>query len=142
MARSNPFVEHVLELLAPLGPVRSRAMFGGHGLYLDGLFVAIIADEGLYLKADAASQGRFAAAGGQPFVYATAGREIRLNFWSPPAEALDSPALMAPWARLALQAALAARAAAGPARALKAPPPADAQQRSRAKVRQTPRKQG
>ena len=46
------FVEHCLELLSPLGAVRARRMFGGHGLYLDELFVALIAGERLYLKVD------------------------------------------------------------------------------------------
>ena len=31
--------DHCLELLAPLGRVRSRRMFGGHGLYVDDLFI-------------------------------------------------------------------------------------------------------
>lgn len=106
-----PFVEHCLELLAPLGPVRARRMFGGWGLYADGLFVALIAAERLYLKADAGTREQFAAAGCEPFVYSSDGKSVSLGYWTVPAEALDSPALMQPWARLALQAALAAQAA-------------------------------
>lgn len=106
-----PFVEHCLELLAPLGPVRARRMFGGWGLYADGLFVALIAAERLYLKADAGSREHFAAAGCEPFTYSADGRSVSLGYWTVPPEALDAPALMQPWARLALQAALAARAA-------------------------------
>jgi len=102
-------VEHCLEVLSPLGPVRARRMFGGHGLYLDGLFVGIIAFNRLYLKTDAMSQPQFAAAGAEPFVYEAKGKPVTISsYWSAPAEAMDSPALMAPWARLALQAALAA----------------------------------
>lgn len=108
----NPlFVEHCLELLAPLGPVHARRMFGGWGLYADGLFVALIAAERLYLKADATTLERFAAAGCEPFSYSADGKSVTLGYWSAPTEALDSPALMQPWARLALQAALSARAA-------------------------------
>jgi DNA transformation protein len=84
-------------------------MFGGWGLYLDGLFVALIAFDRLYLKADAASRGAFADAGCEPFVYRGAGKEVTMGYWTAPAEALESPALMAPWARRALQAALSAR---------------------------------
>ena len=107
-----PFVSHCLELLAPLGAVRSRRMFGGWGLYLDDLFVALIAGDRLYLKADAASRPRFEAAGCEPFVYSAKEKAVSLGYWSAPAEALESPPLMAPWARLSLQSALAARAAA------------------------------
>jgi DNA transformation protein len=111
---AHPYVDHCLELLAPPGRARARRMFGGHGVYVDEVFVAIVADEQLYLKADAATQPAFAAAGGRPFVYEGKGRPMQMGFWCPPAEAFDSPAAMAPWCRLALEAALRART--GPAR--------------------------
>ena len=111
MTRSEPpFVSHCVELLAPLGAVRVRRMFGGWGLYVDDLFVAIIAFERLYLKADAASRAAFEAAGCEPFVYDVKGQAVSLGYWTAPAEALEAPTLMAPWARRAMQAALAARA--------------------------------
>lgn len=105
-----PFVLHCVELFAPLGAVRVRRLFGGWGLYLDGVFIALVAFERLYLKCDAQSRAAFEAAGCEPFVYGSAGRTVTLGYWTAPADALDSPALMAPWARLALQAALSARA--------------------------------
>lgn len=110
------FVAHCLELLAPLGDARSHRMFGGHGLYVDDLFVAIIAGDRLFLKAGADTAARFEAAGGEPFSYERSGRRASLGFWTVPAEAMESPDAMRPWARLALQAALAARAAAPPKR--------------------------
>ena len=105
------FVAHCLELLASAGPARSRRMFGGHGLYVDDLFIGIVIGDRLYLKADAASQPAFAAEGCQPFVYDGRGKAVSLGYWSAPPEAMESPALMLPWARRAMQAALAARAA-------------------------------
>ncbi|MBL8348004.1 MAG: TfoX/Sxy family protein [Rubrivivax sp.] len=108
---SQAFVDHCLELLAPLGAVRSRRMFGGHGLYADGLFVALIAFERLYLKVDADTEPRFAAAGCTPFVYEGKGAPVRRSYWTVPDEAMESPSLMAPWARLAAQAATKAAAA-------------------------------
>jgi len=99
------FVHWCMELLAPLGTVRARAMFGGHGLYVDERFVGLIADEQLYLKADAVSAPRFEAAGCAAFVYTARGRPTTMSFWHAPAQAMDSPAGMAPWGRLALQAA-------------------------------------
>ena len=104
------FIEHCLELLAPVGRARARRMFGGHGLYVDDLFVAIVSADRSYLKASADTADRVAAAGGQPFSYARDGKTASLSFWTPPPEAMDSPDLMQPWARLAIQAALAARA--------------------------------
>jgi len=107
---SRALVDHCIELLAPLGVVRSRRMFGGHGLYVDDLFIAILSAERLYLKADANTQTRFEAAGCVPFVYEAKGKSVRLGYWTAPPDAMDSPAWMQPWARLAIQAALSARA--------------------------------
>lgn len=107
----DEFTHHCLELLSPLGAVRARRMFGGQGLYLEELFIAILQDEQLFLKADAENRARFEAAGCEPFRYQRQGEWAQLGFYRPPEEALDSPALMQPWARLALEAALRARAA-------------------------------
>ena len=116
MPASDPLVDHCLELLAPLGAVSAQRMFGGHGLRIDGVFMALIAYERLYLKADAQSQAQFAAAGCEPFVYEAKGRRVSLGYWTVPPAALDSSEDMRPWARLALDAALRARAAAPPPR--------------------------
>jgi DNA transformation protein and related proteins len=117
MAASRPedrFVAHCVELLGKLGSARARRMFGGHGLYVDDLFVAIVADEELFLKVDAQSRPQFEAAGCRPFVYDRKTQAIALGYWSTPGEATESVAQMLPWARLALGAALRARAAKGP----------------------------
>ncbi|RZL35456.1 MAG: TfoX family protein [Rubrivivax sp.] len=105
----DAFTELCVELLSPLGPVRMRRMFGGQGIYVDGLFMALIIQNQLYLKADDASRERFVAAGCTPFSYATKNGERQvISYYLPPEEALESPPLMLPWARLALEAALRA----------------------------------
>ncbi len=57
------------ELFAPFAAVSVKRMFGGHGVYADGLFFAIEADGEIYLKADRRSAPRFQEAGSRPFVY-------------------------------------------------------------------------
>lgn len=111
MPADTEFVAHCRELLAPLGAVRSRRMFGGHGFYVDDLFIALIAFGRLYLKVDERSRARFQAAGCEPFVYDGKGRPVTMGYFTAPEEAIESPALMQPWARLALDAAVRARAA-------------------------------
>ena len=108
---SSDLVEHCLELLAPLGAVRAKRMFGGHGLYCDELFFALIAADRLYLKVDTATRPAFEHAGCEPFVYDAKRKAVAMSYLSVPAEAMESPALMQPWARQALAAALRARAA-------------------------------
>ena len=110
MSAKDAFANYCADLLSPLGPTRVRRMFGGHGIYVDDLFVAIVVGEVLYLKADAETLPRFEAAGCAPFTYAAKGRgRVSLGYRAAPAEAMDSPALMRPWAELAMQAALRAR---------------------------------
>jgi len=107
----SEFAAYCVELLSPLGTARARRMFGGHGLYVDDLFVGIVAEEQLYLKVDAQTRPGFEAAGCRPFVYSKSDQAVAMSYWSAPEEATESPALMLPWARLAQAAALRARAA-------------------------------
>ena len=108
---SSNLIDHCLEMLAPLGAVRAKRMFGGHGLYCDDLFFALIAADRLYLKVDASTRPAFEQADCEPLVYDAKTGSVALGYWSVPAEAMESPALMQPWARQALAAALRARAA-------------------------------
>lgn len=105
MATSTAEIEHLLELLAPLGAVSARRMFGGWGLYVDALMLGIVVDGELLLKVDDGSRAAFERAGCRPFVYRARGREIPMSYWSVPDEALDSADAMRPWALLAQEAA-------------------------------------
>jgi DNA transformation protein len=68
MKGSKAHVERKLSLLLPLGSVQARAMFRGHGLYLEGVMFALLGPD-LHLKVDDATKPRFAAIGGMPFTY-------------------------------------------------------------------------
>lgn len=121
MPTAAAFVAHCLELLEGQGVARSRRMFGGHALYLDGLTVGLVLGDTLYLKADAETSARFAAAGCKPFQYQRRDEAVIItSYWSAPEEALESPPQFAPWLRLAQAAALRAHAA---KRATSATPP-------------------
>lgn len=109
-AMSQDFITYLHELFADFGPIRTRAMFGGHGVYaaIDGAddrIIGVVIDDALYLKADAETADRFRQAGCTPFVYRAKGREIPMSYWSLPGEAMDSAQAMLPWARLAWDAA-------------------------------------
>ena len=116
MATPNPdFATYCCDLLAAAGHCVAKRMFGGYGISTDGLTLAIVADLGggetLWLKADEASRTQFEAAGCARFVYLVKGKPMGMNYYSAPADAMESPALMAPWARLSLDCAVRARAA-------------------------------
>ncbi len=76
--QSDQFAAYCLELLGPLGSVRAKKMFGGHGLYVEDVCIALILNEQLYLKADTTTCQAFEAALGQPFVYQAKGRDVRV----------------------------------------------------------------
>ncbi len=109
MPVSDEFRDFVLEQLAPAGRVAARAMFGGVGLYLDGLFFALIDDDTLYFKADDASRKRYEAAGSRPFCPDSARPDQSMGYWQVPAEVLEDPEALTSWASEAVGAALSKR---------------------------------
>lgn len=122
MKQNQEFAAYCCDLLAGVGPCVAKRMFGGYGISTDGLTIALLADLGqgerLWLKASDTSKAQFLAAGGTQFLYDMKGKNGTerkgMNYFTAPEEAMESPAVMLPWARLALQAALSAQAAKPP----------------------------
>ena len=106
MAVSTDFRDFVIEQLAPAGRVAPRAMFGGVGLYLDGLFFALIDDDTLYFKVDDMTRGRYERAGSRPFCPYPDEPDKAMGYWQVPAEVLEDPDELATWAREAMGVAL------------------------------------
>lgn len=104
MARSSEFLEFVSEQMSGLGRVRARAMFGGYGIYRDDAMFAIIIEDQLYLKTNAANRAQFEARGLKPFVYTRGRKTVEMSYFEAPAEVLEEPEAMRSWARLALEA--------------------------------------
>jgi DNA transformation protein len=104
---ASDFIDYLVDVLAPLGSVRSKRMFGGVGVYIDGLFCAIVVDDCLYFKGDDENEPEFAAANCLPFTYANKeGGVYSMRYYRVPDEAMDDQAVMLHWARLGLAAAL------------------------------------
>ena len=97
--------EGLEELFAPFAIVSTRRMFGGHGVYFDGLCLALSLGGDVYLKVDAETQAAFAAADSRPFVYAARGREVQVGYWLLPSAAFDDEEELRRWATLAVAAA-------------------------------------
>ena len=111
--------EGLRELLSPLGPVTVRRMFGGAGVFADGLCFALALRGELYLKTDDETRPAFAAAGSVPFTFERGGVARETSYWRLVAEAYDDADVLKHWGGLAL--AAARRAAAKPVRAKRAP---------------------
>jgi DNA transformation protein and related proteins len=103
---SESFTGYLRDLFSELGPVALRKMFGGQGIYYEGLIIGLVIGEELFLKTDAETVGAFERAGGQPFVYQGKGKPVTMSYWLPPAEAMESAQAMRPWAKLAYEASV------------------------------------
>ena len=97
--------DRIQDLFQELGPVRTRKMFGGLGVYAGDRMFALVASGDLYLKVDDGTRPAFEAAGSRPFIYDKDGRAIAMSYWLLPGEAFDDPTEAARWGRLAIEAA-------------------------------------
>jgi DNA transformation protein and related proteins len=106
MARSSEFTEFVKDQMAPLGPIVSRRMFSGAGIYCDGVIFALILRDVLYFKVDDGNRRDYEAEGSSPFSYSSRGRTVEIGaYWRAPERLFDDPDEMVHWARAALAAA-------------------------------------
>ena len=97
--------DHISDLFAAFGTVTIKKMFGGKGIYADGLIIALELSTGeLFLKADEQSALEFACAGCKQWVYEGKKASTAMPYWSVPESAFDDPDEMAKWARKALEA--------------------------------------
>jgi DNA transformation protein len=99
--------ETLRELFREFGPVSVRRMFGGQGIFVDGMMIALVAREVIYLKADTATIPAFEQEGLAPFSYPTRNGEHTLtSYWRMPDRLYDDTEELARWARAAQAAAL------------------------------------
>jgi DNA transformation protein and related proteins len=101
----SEFTRYLIEVFEQFGTVSARKMFGGYGLYHQGLMFGLVYDDTLYLKADAATAQQFESQGLSQFTYLKAGKQVSLSYYLAPAEVLDDPEQAAIWARQSFEAA-------------------------------------
>ena len=102
----SEFTDHLTELFQAFGPVTVRRMFGGHGIFRDGLMFGLVADDARYLKADRRNRTMFESHGLPRFEYVKQGKRISVSYYLAPDSALEDPQELADWARSAFEAAL------------------------------------
>jgi DNA transformation protein len=105
----DSFKEFVLDQLSTLPDVRTRAMFGAHGLYGGETFFGILDEGRLFFKTDTRSQKDYAARGMGSFTYKVKGKTVTLGFHEVPPDVLENAPELVSWARKAIQIAIAAK---------------------------------
>jgi DNA transformation protein len=120
MSESAADIAFACDLFSGTGRVEARRMFGGAGLYAEGVMFGLIDDGRIYLKTDEALKRALANAGAVSWIYTErkgpkAGIPQETSYWSLPESAIDDPEEASDWGRRALAVALALKAA-GPRR--------------------------
>ena len=106
--QEKEFISYVVELMQSIGAVSAKRMFGGCGIFMDGLMFALVADNTLYLKADSETESEFEEKGLERFKYNKKGKEYSMSYYCAPEEALEDVDEMSDWARKSYGAALRA----------------------------------
>ncbi|HUU63336.1 MAG TPA: TfoX/Sxy family protein [Dehalococcoidia bacterium] len=101
MPVNEGYREYVMERLECVGQVTARSMFGGVGIYFEGLFCALIAEDVLYFKVDDVNRADYEAAGMGPF---RSGGQT-MQFYEVPADVLEDEGNLRLWAGKALDVA-------------------------------------
>ncbi len=85
----------------------ARSMFGGVGLYTDGLFFALIAEDRLYFKVNDTTRPDFERLGMEPF--RPFGEEQAMGYYEVPVDVLEDTAQLEVWMRKAVEVARQAK---------------------------------
>ena len=96
MAKDTSFHDYIIyDLLKDIPGITSRSMFGGWGVYKDGVIFAILVEGELYFKTDDTSRADFEKAGSHPFTYSRKdSKRVALSYWSLPLEVMENKKML------------------------------------------------
>ncbi len=97
MAKLSPYAEYVIDLLHSYGDITAKSMFGGYGIYKDGVIVAIIVDDELYFKVDKTNQPQYESHDSEPFTYMGKGKQVKMSYWKVPLDIMENEGELAAW---------------------------------------------
>ena len=99
MPRDNSFHEYIMnEVFQDIEGVTSKPMFGGWGIYRDGVFFALIADGELYFKVDDSNKAEYNKYDSKPFVYTGhKGKDVTMSYWLLPEWIMEDKNELVKW---------------------------------------------
>jgi len=106
--KPSPYIDFLIEHFEPIGEVTARAMFGGHGLYCDGIFFALVANNAVFLKADDVNRPDFETLGLKPF-RPFEDQLVVMQYYEAPAEMFEDADALKHWAGGAVAAGIRAQ---------------------------------
>ena len=98
MSKSG-FVTYMLEeVLGEIPGITSRAMFGGYGVYKDGVITGLIADDRFYLKVGERNKTDYEEKGSTPFTYSGKnGKVYAMSYWEVPYDIIEDKRELKEW---------------------------------------------
>jgi len=106
MKKHSEFIDFLNEVFEEFGPIETRKMFGGYGIYHDGIMFALVAENTLYLKADESTKNLFESKDLPQFEYPRKDKMIKMSYYLAPDEIFDDREEAAIWASHAYEVAL------------------------------------
>ena len=103
-------IDQAKDLFAELGSVSHRKMFGGAGIYAEGVMFALVLADEIMIKATGSLAEDLEAQGSTAFVYEAKGKSSKMSYWRLPETAFDDPEETLNLARRALLCAHEAKA--------------------------------
>lgn len=103
MAKRDSYLEFATEQMSVLGDITTRAMFGGHCIYCDGVVFALHADGAIFLKVDDENRAKFEARGLRPF-RPFEDKNTVMQYYQAPAEMFENDDDLREWAGSAVEA--------------------------------------
>ena len=111
---SESYRVFVLEQLGRVVAVSAKSMFGGVGIYAEGLFFALIAEDRLYFKVDDTNRPDFERLRMEPF--RPFGEDSAMGYYEVPADVVEDSVQLTPWMRKAIDVAARAKSKKKPKR--------------------------
>lgn len=107
MVHDNSFHEYIMgEVFPRIDGITSRPMFGGFGIYRDGIFFALIADGELYFKVGESNRADYEKYGSKPFIYTGhKGKDVTMSYWLLPEEILENKDELVKWVEKSVEVA-------------------------------------
>lgn len=98
MPKDQDFNDYIVnDVMKDIPGITSRSMFGGWGIYQNGIFFALISDGELYFKVDESNIEDYKERKSHPFVYETHGKKMEMSYWLLPEEILEDRTELPEW---------------------------------------------
>ena len=78
----KPILKDSMRLFEQLGHIKSRSMFGGFGIFADDTMFALVVNDKLHVRADAALAKQFKSQGLEPYVYKKRGFPVVTKYFA------------------------------------------------------------